>query len=541
MRVVSLLPSATEMICALGQADFLVGRTHECDYPPEVRRLPALTSSKLSVEEPSAVLDAQVQALVREALAIYRVDAAALEALRPDLIVTQTQCDVCAVSLRDVEEALRKLSSRPRLIALTPLALEDVYRDLRTIADGLEVPERGASLERELRERMAASAARASRLRAGRSVPRVACIEWIDPLMTAGNWTPRLVELAGGRAVLAEAGRHSSYVELAALAAADPDVVVVMPCGFDIARIRRELPTLAARPEWAGMRAVREGRVYLADGNQYFNRPGPRLAESLDILIEILAGSALGLGFVRATIPGTGASDIVPAAGPSSPGQAQGEAMAQDSIRMSAVFPATASEIYEAWLDPARHAKFTGGTATIEARVGGRHTAWDGYIEGTILELMPGQRIVQSWRSLDFPQEAPDSRLEIVFADAPGGTELTLVHTEIPEGQGVDYEEGWKEHYFKPMQRFFSPVAVPAPTAPVPTAAPKKAAVSAKPAKKPKAKVKAKTKAKAKPKTKTKAKPKKMKAAPKKKAKKAAPKKKAKKAAAKKKTKGKKR
>jgi iron complex transport system substrate-binding protein len=505
MRVVSLIASSTEMVYALGMGHTLVGRSHECDFPAAVRALPVLTAPKLRVEldpisgrEPtSAEIDAQLKALLREALAVYRVDVDALEAVRPDVIITQTQCEVCAVSRRDVEDALaRMVSSRPRIVALDPSSLESIFRDLRAVAEALGVAERGASLESALRGRIAALAERAREQLGARPRPTVAVIEWIEPLMAGGNWMPTLVELAGGRSLFGEENRHSPFMSFAQLAERDPDVIVVVPCGFDLARTARELPALTANPGWAALSAVRAGRVYLADGNQFFNRPGPRIVESLEILVEILQGPSgapngtidlghRGSGYVLAPMLPAPASDNVPALGRLAGPDSKESAMAQDSIRVSAVLPAEATDIYDAWLDARRHGQFTGGAATVEPRIGGRHTAWDGYIEGTILELLPGERIVQSWRSLDFPQGAPDSRLEILLTDAPGGTELTLVHTEIPEGQGVDYEEGWKEHYFKPMQRYFA--ASPAPAAqPKPVAkqaAPKKAAKK-KPAKK---------------------------------------------------------
>jgi iron complex transport system substrate-binding protein len=285
MRVVSLLGSSTEIICALGCESFLVGRSHECDFPATVRRLPALTEPRLDVRLPSAAIDRRLKDLVREALSIYRVDAEALRDLAPDVVVTQTQCEVCAVSESDVAGALETwIDGRPRIVSLQGTDLEGVWQDFRRIASALAVTPRGDALIAALRDRIQAIAARAAALPS----PGVACIEWIAPPMASGNWMPELVALAGGRNLFGAAGRHSPRLDWEEVVAADPEVIVILPCGFDLERTRAEMPALAQRPEWPRLRAVRSGRVALADGNAYFNRPGPRLVESLEILAEIL-------------------------------------------------------------------------------------------------------------------------------------------------------------------------------------------------------------------------------------------------------------
>lgn len=293
-RVVSLIASSTEIVCALDCGDRLVGRSHECDHPGWVRRLPAVTSPKFAVELPSADLDARVRALVEQAVSVYRVDADALAALEPDLIVTQVQCDVCAVSLADVEDAVaRTLRARPAIVALQPNALADLWRDVRRVAGALGVPERGVQVVSRLQRRMRSIAERAAALGAG---PRVVCIEWIEPLMVAGNWTPELIAMAGAVDALGRPGEHAGVVEMAAVAAADPDVLWVTPCGFDLARTRREMAALARREDFRSLRAVREGRVFLGDGNAYFNRPGPRVAEALECVAEGLHPEAFRFG-----------------------------------------------------------------------------------------------------------------------------------------------------------------------------------------------------------------------------------------------------
>jgi iron complex transport system substrate-binding protein len=286
LRVVSLIASATEIIAALGARDLLVARSHECDFPADVAALPAVTAPKLDIARPSGDIDRQVKALLEQALSVYRVDAAQLRDLRPDVIVTQTQCEVCAVSQSDVEAALAEWTgARPRIVSLAPNALADVFADIQSVADALGVPERGRNLVSHLRARMDDIAATAAPLR---TRPRVAAIEWIEPLMAAGNWVPEMIAMAGGENLFGAAGKHSPWMEWRDLVAADPDIVVVLPCGFDIDRGTREMAALTARPEWHGLGAVRDDRVFVVDGNQYFNRPGPRLADSLEILAELL-------------------------------------------------------------------------------------------------------------------------------------------------------------------------------------------------------------------------------------------------------------
>ncbi len=293
-RVISLIASATEIVCALGFADRLVGRSHECDFPDEVRRLPVVTEPKFLTQGTSAEIDRRVKDLLERALSVYRVDALRLRALRPDVIVTQSQCEVCAVTLSEVEQAVADwLEARPRIVSLEPTGLADLWTDIARVADALGVPERGAALVESLQERMATIAERTGGLA---ERPSVASIEWIDPLMAAGNWMPELVEKAGGVSLFGEAGKHSPGMRWEALVRADPEVIVVLPCGFDMARTRAEMPALTGRPDWRELRAVRAERVFLTDGNQYFNRPGPRLVESLEILAEILHPEAFHLG-----------------------------------------------------------------------------------------------------------------------------------------------------------------------------------------------------------------------------------------------------
>jgi len=293
-RIVSLIASATEIVCALGGEDRLVGRSHECDTPVSVLRLPICTAPRVDAEAPGRDIDRSVRALLERALSVYHVDPERLSGLRPDLIITQSLCEVCAVSLRDVEEALRAFTgSRPALLSLQPARLADLFDDIVRVAGALGEPERGRDLADRLRRRVEAIGTRAATIR---GQPTVACIEWIDPLMAAGNWMPELVALAGGVSLFGEAGRHSPWMTWEQLATADPEVIVVLPCGFDLERTAREARGLAARPEWPGLRGVRSGRVFLVDGRLYFNRPGPGLVTSLEILAEILHPEVFGFG-----------------------------------------------------------------------------------------------------------------------------------------------------------------------------------------------------------------------------------------------------
>ena len=285
-RIVSLIASATEIVHALGLGEFQVGRSHECDYPESVASLPVCTRPAFPIDGDSAEIDRQVKDKLAAAASIYEVFGEVLERLQPTHIVTQTQCEVCAVSLRDVEKALcGGVNSRPALIALEPNALADIWADIRRVAQGCGYGERGEALVAGLQDQMEAIAQAAM---TGASRPTVACIEWHEPLMAAGNWVPELIAMAGGVNLFGAAGRHSPWMRWQELAAADPEIVVTTPCGFDIGRTRAEMHWLTARRGWNELRAVREGRVFLADGNQYMNRPGPRVVESLRIFAEVL-------------------------------------------------------------------------------------------------------------------------------------------------------------------------------------------------------------------------------------------------------------
>ncbi len=274
------------MVHALGLGSFQVGRSHECDYPASIRDLPVCTAPRIAVDGSSAEIDGLVKQSMSDATSVYTVFRDVVDDLRPTHILTQTQCKVCAVSLEDVEKLLSAgISSNPRIVALEPNSFSDVWDDIRRVAQACGLGERGECLVAELRERIRRIAEKAALTP---HKPSVACIEWLEPIMAAGNWVPEMVELAGGVSLFGKARLHSPWMSWAELVAADPDVIVAMPCGFDIERTRAELYWLTQRSGWNGLRSVRNQRVYVVDGNQYFNRPGPRLVESLQILAEML-------------------------------------------------------------------------------------------------------------------------------------------------------------------------------------------------------------------------------------------------------------
>jgi iron complex transport system substrate-binding protein len=286
LRIVSLLASSTEIVCALGLENNLVGISHECDYPLEVKKLPCCTKPKFNHHVSSLEIDQQVSALVRNGLSVYQVHTDILELLKPDFIVTQSQCEVCAVSFKDVESAVCQLiSSRPQIVNLKPNDLNDVFTDIINTAIALNVPEKGEAILSRGRERM--KIVRETVALAMEVKPVVATIEWIQPLMFAANWVPEMIEIAGGVNLFGTAGQHSHYFEWKALVEANPDVILVMCCGFDIPRTLEEMHLIVQQPNFATLKAVQNKRLYITDGNSYFNRPGPRIIDSIEIMAEI--------------------------------------------------------------------------------------------------------------------------------------------------------------------------------------------------------------------------------------------------------------
>ena len=285
-RIVSLLPSATEIICDLGLGPNLVGISHECDYPVGVQNLEAVTSSVIPKDAPSSEIDRLVREHLSTNSALYQLDLDLLRRLLPDLIVTQALCDVCAVSAEDVEAAVSSLPGRPAVINLEPMCLEDLFTTMLEVGRAAGIERRAATRVAELKGRITAVEERSAAILGER--PRVAFLEWIDPPFNAGHWTPELLELAGGLDVLGNAGRPSITLNWDDVAASAPDVLCIACCGFSAERALEDLPILQRRPGWESLPCVRHNRIYVFDGNAFFNRPGPRLVDSLELLAYAL-------------------------------------------------------------------------------------------------------------------------------------------------------------------------------------------------------------------------------------------------------------
>jgi iron complex transport system substrate-binding protein len=303
-RIVSLLPAATEIVARLGLRENLVGRSHECDEPADVAALPALTAARIDAAAPSRAIHDQVTAVGRAlaatspqapagatchtgaSAALFTLDVDTLAALKPDLILTQAACDVCAISAADVEAAVRKAGVDTRVLALSPTTLTDLFSDILAVGKATGRLAQARELMARLRARINSLACRVGTLP---DRPRVAVIEWLDPPMAAGNWVPEMVRLAGGVDVLCKAaGDHSHWITWDDVAAADPDVVILVPCGFTLDRVVAEAGSAAVRPHLEKLRACRDRKVFAIDGHHLFNRPGPRLVDSLEVLAEIL-------------------------------------------------------------------------------------------------------------------------------------------------------------------------------------------------------------------------------------------------------------
>jgi iron complex transport system substrate-binding protein len=292
MRIVSLLPSATEIVAALGLTDHLVGISHECDYPDEIRDRPRVTRCEIhGSDRPSPAIDAWVRETLASRGTLYTLDEELIRDLRPDLILTQQLCDVCAVNYGSVAAFAATLPVRPHLINLEPTRLADIYADIRLVAQAADVGARAERVIAELEQRVAAVVSRIARTA---ERPKCFLMEWIDPPFCGGHWNPELVQLAGGVEPIGRIGQPSRRVAWEEIQSADPDVVLLACCGFSVDRTRREMNLLAARAEWESLRAVRQGRVFVADGNTYFSRPGPRIVDSLEMLAQMLHSEHVG-------------------------------------------------------------------------------------------------------------------------------------------------------------------------------------------------------------------------------------------------------
>ncbi|MBN6042164.1 cobalamin-binding protein [Amycolatopsis sp. 195334CR] len=286
MRIVSLLPAATDFVAVLGRLPWLAGRTHECDWPAEVAGVPVVTRSEIDHDRmTSREISAAVGGAHRGS-SLYSLDLDRLAEAAADVVLTQDLCEVCAISYRRVSEAVRELDAGSRVLSLEPRTLDDVLDCLRRVGEALDAEHAAAVEEEKLRARLDAVRARV----AGRPRPRVVALEWLDPLWPAGHWVPEQIEAAGGLPLLARAGEHTRPVTWEAVTAARPDVLLLLPCGFPPERTRAELHLLTGLPGWADLPAVRSGRVHLLDGPAYFNRPGPRVVRGTEILADLLHG-----------------------------------------------------------------------------------------------------------------------------------------------------------------------------------------------------------------------------------------------------------
>lgn len=286
MKIVSLLPSSTEILYALGLGEQVAAVTHECDYPAGARSKPVITSSILGRKDlSSAEIDRRIREQLEATGSIYHLNFELLNELVPDLIVTQELCAVCAVAYPQVEQAAQQMPNPAKVISLEPTTLEETWQSIEYVGDCTGAGERARQLTAGLRQRVDAVGERA---RQARRIPRVLCLEWIDPPFSAGHWIPEMVELAGGVDSLGQLGKPSTRLEWQAVEQFQPEVIVVIPCGLDVPRLQHEFAGATFPSFWPELPALRDGRLYLVDGNAYFNRPGPRLAESLELLAHLI-------------------------------------------------------------------------------------------------------------------------------------------------------------------------------------------------------------------------------------------------------------
>jgi len=283
-RIVSLIPSCTEIICKLGFRKHLVGISHECDYPNSISGLPVLTKARLSTERTSIEINQSVTDLLQRGLSVYDVDASLLKSLSPDIIVTQAQCEACAVSLDQVQDIVSNWTlNQTEIISLEPNTLNEVWLGFDVIAKTMGAPESSSILKSEINEKFKLLK---NKLK-GTDQPTVLCIEWIEPIMAAANWVPELVGLAGGKNVISVSGTDSNFCSWDEIKKTNPGIIIIMPCGFGIKRTLEDIHYLQNRKGWKELKAAKENKVFVVDGNQYFNRPGPRLLDSAEILAEI--------------------------------------------------------------------------------------------------------------------------------------------------------------------------------------------------------------------------------------------------------------
>ena len=286
-KIVTLIPSATEIVAFLGEKEFIIGRSHECDYPNDLNKIPKLTSPKIDVDGTSGQIHKQIGIILERSLSVYKVDIEKLKKLSPDFIVTQAHCEVCAVSLSEVENIAREhLGENTKIISLQPNTLNEVFDDIRRVAKNLGINNNhNNQLVKNLEIRLNNIKDKTKKYKR----LKVACIEWIDPLMVAGNWIPEMVHISGGEDVFGKKEKDSHWVEFDEIQKHNPDIIIFIPCGFDLKKTDEEVKNLLlSKTPWHDLKAFKDKKIFITDGNQYFNRPGPRLIESLEIFAEII-------------------------------------------------------------------------------------------------------------------------------------------------------------------------------------------------------------------------------------------------------------
>ena len=286
-KIVTLIPSATEIVAFLGEKEFIVGRSHECDYPKDLSKIPKLTSPKIDVDGTSGKIHEQINIILEKSLSVYKVDIEKLKKLNPDFIVTQAHCEVCAVSFSEVQSIAKEhLGKNIKIISLQPNSLKEVFEDIRRVAKDLRVNnDDNDQLIKNLETRLKSIKNKTEK----NKKPKIACIEWIDPLMAAGNWIPEMVHISGGVDIFGKRGKDSHWIKFDEIKKHNPDVVIFIPCGFNLKKTNNEVKNLLnANTQWHDLKAFKDKKLFITDGNQYFNRPGPRLIESLEIFAEII-------------------------------------------------------------------------------------------------------------------------------------------------------------------------------------------------------------------------------------------------------------
>ena len=286
-KIVTLIPSATEIVAFLCVKKFIVGRSHECDFPKDLNKIPKLTSPKINVDGTSGQIHDQINVILEKSLSVYKVDIEKLKKLNPDFIVTQAHCQVCAVSFSEVEHIAKEhLGKNTKIISLQPNSLKEVFDDIRRVAKDLKIDnEDNEQLIKDLDTRLKNIKNRTEK----HKKPKIACVEWINPLMAAGNWIPEMVHISGGEDIFGKKGKDSHWIEFNEIKMHNPDVIIFIPCGFDLQKTNKEVKDLLkSNTEWHDLKAFKDKKLFITDGNQYFNRPGPRLIESLEIFAEII-------------------------------------------------------------------------------------------------------------------------------------------------------------------------------------------------------------------------------------------------------------